>query len=97
VVWAFCQHARDLHQAHECLSPRSRTILLARTPRASDSSKRMSFLRALAPRRFRHLGARPGRRHFKIMKITRHKKVDALRIYDRRESGFDGHAGEDFL
>ena len=25
---------------------------------------------------------------------TRHKKVDALRIYDHRENGFDGHAGE---
>ena len=35
--------------------------------------------------------------HFKIMKITRHKKVDTLRIYDRRENGFDGHAGEEFL
>ena len=35
--------------------------------------------------------------HFKIMRITRHKKVDTLRVYDRRENGFDDHAGEDFL
>jgi hypothetical protein len=34
---------------------------------------------------------------FKIMRITRHKKVDTLRIYDRRENGFDDHAGEEFL
>jgi site-specific recombinase XerD len=33
----------------------------------------------------------------KIMGITRHAKVDTLKIYDRRESGFDDHAGEDFL
>jgi site-specific recombinase XerD len=34
---------------------------------------------------------------FKIMRITRHKKVDTLRIYDRRENGFEDHAGEEFL
>lgn len=34
---------------------------------------------------------------FKIMPITGHVKVDNLKIYDRRENGFDGHAGEDFL
>jgi len=33
----------------------------------------------------------------KVMKITRHVKVDTLKIYDRRESGFDDHAGGDFL
>jgi hypothetical protein len=32
---------------------------------------------------------------FKIMGITRHVKVDTLKEYDRRESGFDDHAGED--
>ena len=35
--------------------------------------------------------------HFKIMAITRHVKVDTLKEYDRRENGFDDHAGEDFL
>lgn len=34
---------------------------------------------------------------FMIMRITRHVKVDTLREYDRRENGFDEHAGEDFL
>lgn len=34
---------------------------------------------------------------FKIMRITRHKKVDTLRTYDRRENGFDDHAGGEFL
>jgi hypothetical protein len=33
----------------------------------------------------------------KVMKITRHVKVDTLKIYDRRESGFDDHAGSGFL
>jgi site-specific recombinase XerD len=33
----------------------------------------------------------------KIMGITRHAKVDTLKIYDRRENGFDDHAGDDFL
>lgn len=32
-----------------------------------------------------------------IMKQTRHAKVDTLKIYDRREAGFDDHAGEQFL
>lgn len=32
-----------------------------------------------------------------VMKISQHAKVDTLKIYDRRENGFDGHAGEDFL
>ncbi|MBB5051136.1 site-specific recombinase XerD [Afipia massiliensis] len=34
---------------------------------------------------------------FKIMGITRHVKVDTLKTYDRRERGFDDHAGDDFL
>ncbi|WKA31590.1 site-specific integrase [Bradyrhizobium roseum] len=34
---------------------------------------------------------------FKIMKISRHVKVDTLKVYDRRESGFDDHAGGEFL
>ncbi len=34
---------------------------------------------------------------FRIMKTTRHKKVDTLRIYDRRENDFDSSAGSDFL
>jgi site-specific recombinase XerD len=33
----------------------------------------------------------------KVMKQTRHVKVDTLKGYDRRENDFDGHAGEDFL
>lgn len=34
---------------------------------------------------------------FKIMGITRHAKVDTLKIYDRRDSDFDNHAGRGFL
>lgn len=34
---------------------------------------------------------------FKIMDVTGHKDVNTLRMYDRRESGFDDGAGEDFL
>lgn len=33
----------------------------------------------------------------KIMGITRHAKVDTLKIYDRRELAFDTHVGKDFL
>ena len=33
----------------------------------------------------------------KIMKQTRHVKVDTLKEYDRRENDFDDHAGGDFL
>lgn len=33
----------------------------------------------------------------KIMGITRHAKVDTLKIYDRRDGGFDDHAGGGFL
>jgi integrase len=32
-----------------------------------------------------------------IMKITRQVKVDTVKVYDRRESGFDDHAGGEFL
>lgn len=35
--------------------------------------------------------------YFKIMGQTGHVKVDTLREYDRRESGFDDHAGDGFL
>lgn len=35
--------------------------------------------------------------YFTIMRTTRHVKVDTLKEYDRRENGFDDHAGEDFL
>jgi site-specific recombinase XerD len=34
---------------------------------------------------------------FRIMFITRHAKVDTLKTYDRRENGFDDHAGDEFL
>jgi site-specific recombinase XerD len=34
---------------------------------------------------------------FKIMGVSRHVKVDTLKIYDRREFGFDDAAGEGFL
>ena len=33
----------------------------------------------------------------KIMGVTRHVKVDTLKIYDRREQDFEGGAGEGFL
>lgn len=33
----------------------------------------------------------------KVMKQSRHVKIDTLKIYDRRENSFDDHAGEDFL
>ncbi|WP_246701435.1 site-specific integrase [Rhodopseudomonas sp. BR0G17] len=34
---------------------------------------------------------------FKIMQQTRHVKVDTVKDYDRRENGFDDHAGGEFL
>lgn len=34
---------------------------------------------------------------FKIMDVTRHRRVETLRIYDRRAKAFKGHAGKDFL
>lgn len=34
---------------------------------------------------------------FKIMDVTRHKRVETLRIYDRRAKAFKQHAGKDFL
>ena len=34
---------------------------------------------------------------FKIMRVTRHEKIDTLKAYDRREIDFEGHAGKDFL
>lgn len=34
---------------------------------------------------------------FKIMRQTRHVKVDTVKDYDRRENGFDDHAGGEFL
>lgn len=34
---------------------------------------------------------------FKVMQITRHAKIDTLKIYDRRENDFDDSAGSDFL
>lgn len=33
----------------------------------------------------------------KVAKISRHKKIDTLRIYDRKEADFDDHAGGGFL
>lgn len=33
----------------------------------------------------------------KVAKISRHKKLDTLRIYDRKEADFDDHAGGGFL
>jgi len=38
-----------------------------------------------------------GEDYFKVMGISRHKKVDTLRGYDQRESDFDDHAGGGFL
>ena len=34
---------------------------------------------------------------FKVMKVTRHRKVDKLEGYDRREIDFENHAGGHFL
>jgi site-specific recombinase XerD len=34
---------------------------------------------------------------FRVMDVTRHKRMETLRIYDRRSKAFDGHAGKDFL
>ncbi|MCD0415701.1 tyrosine-type recombinase/integrase [Rubrivivax sp. JA1024] len=34
---------------------------------------------------------------FKIMRQTRHAKVDTVKAYDRREQDFDDHAGGEFL
>jgi site-specific recombinase XerD len=34
---------------------------------------------------------------FKIMDVTRHKRVETLRIYDRRAKAFKNHAGKEFL
>lgn len=38
-----------------------------------------------------------GADNFKVMNITRHADPKTLRIYDRRENGFDDHAGDGFL
>jgi hypothetical protein len=34
---------------------------------------------------------------FKIMDISRHKRVETLRIYHRRVKAFKNHAGKGFL
>lgn len=34
---------------------------------------------------------------FKVMDVTRHKRVETLKIYDRRAQAFRNHAGKDFL
>ena len=34
---------------------------------------------------------------FKIMDVTRHRRVETLRVYDRRGKAFDSHAGKKFL
>ncbi len=34
---------------------------------------------------------------FKIMDVTRHKRIETLRIYDRRSKAFKNHAGKGFL
>jgi len=34
---------------------------------------------------------------FKIMDITRHRRVETLREYDRRAKAFKNHAGKGFL
>jgi hypothetical protein len=38
-----------------------------------------------------------GEAPLKVMKQSRHAKIDTLKIYDRRENGFEDHAGEEFL
>lgn len=34
---------------------------------------------------------------FKVMDVTRHKRVETLKVYDRRAQAFRNHAGKDFL
>jgi hypothetical protein len=34
---------------------------------------------------------------FKIMDVTRHRKIETVREYDRRDKQFKKHAGEGFL
>jgi hypothetical protein len=34
---------------------------------------------------------------FKVMYVTRHRRAEALRGYDRRAKAFENHAGKDFL
>jgi site-specific recombinase XerD len=34
---------------------------------------------------------------FKVMDVTRHKRIETLRGYDRRAKAFKNHAGKDFL
>jgi site-specific recombinase XerD len=34
---------------------------------------------------------------FKVMDVTRHKRIETLKIYDRRARAFRDHAGKDFL
>ncbi|MGJ5180986.1 DNA recombinase [Bradyrhizobium oligotrophicum] len=38
-----------------------------------------------------------GQDALKIMKQSRHVKVDTLKIYDRRAHEFEGHVGKGFL
>ncbi len=49
----------------------------------------------------RHFGETRGRIMIRpklnIAKVIRHVKVGAVKEYDRRELGFDGYAGKDFL
>ncbi|MDA9468930.1 hypothetical protein XH87_30800 [Bradyrhizobium sp. CCBAU 53415] len=35
-----------------------------------------------------------GQDPLKVSKISRHRKIDTLKIYDRRETEFDDHAGD---
>ncbi|WP_454649073.1 hypothetical protein [Bradyrhizobium liaoningense] len=37
-----------------------------------------------------------GQDPLKVSKISRHRKIDTLKIYDRRETEFDDHAGDGF-
>jgi hypothetical protein len=34
---------------------------------------------------------------FKVMDVTRHRRVETLKGYDRRAKAFQNHAGGDFL
>lgn len=34
---------------------------------------------------------------FKVMDVTRHKRIETLKGYDRRAKAFRDHAGKDFL
>jgi hypothetical protein len=39
----------------------------------------------------------PGADIFKVMEVTRHRRVETLKGYDRRAKAFRNHADDEFL